>query len=161
MVIKFFRAKEKILAVHTKRVRRLKRGSGRSSSSSAIRADRSDSVETRAAQSYASTADVNSEMIRDVSGVKKARDLEAELNDRKVDLIKADLDASYTFASIACQANDGNKRMRNRKNARKGYDTVLHFLTTAKLTQGEAAEIDKGIARLKQALVELGEISPH
>src|SRR5690242_12505272 len=32
--------------------------------------------------------------------------------------------------------------MRNRKNARKGYDAVLHFLTTAKLTEGEAAEID-------------------
>lgn len=70
-------------------------------------------------------------MIRDVSGVKKARDLEAELNDRKVDLIKTDLEAAYTFASTACQANDGNKRMRNRKNARKGYDAVLHFLTTA------------------------------
>ena len=99
MVIKFFRAKEKILAVHTKRVRRLKRGYGRSSSSSATRADGSDSVETRDAQSYASTGGVNSEMIRHVSGVKKARDLEAELNGRKVGLIKADLDAAYAAKS--------------------------------------------------------------
>lgn len=100
-------------------------------------------------------------MIRDIPGVKRAAQLEIELNDRKVDLIKADLDAAYTFASIARQANDRNKRLRNRKNARKGYETVLHFLTTAKLTPGEAVEIDKGIARLKRVLVELGEISPH
>ncbi|MGH9575685.1 MAG: hypothetical protein ACRD40_19420 [Candidatus Acidiferrales bacterium] len=48
--------------------------------------------------------------------------------------LKADLDVAYMFASIALQTNDRNKMIRNRENARKGYETIVHFLSAAKLT---------------------------
>ncbi len=148
------------MAVHTKHGRRPKRGSGKSNSSSATKADRVASGGKREAP-YAADEDRSSNRDWNIAGLKKAAQLKSDLNDRKVDLIKADLNAASTFASIARESDDEDKRLRNRKNARRGYDTILHFLSTAKLTQRDADEINGGVARLRRALLELGDTFPQ
>jgi hypothetical protein len=82
--------------------------------------------------------------------------LQSELNDRKVDLIKSDLQTASTFVTIAEDAdNDSPKRSRNRKNARKGHDTVLHFLESAMVSDAERSEAN--LRKLKRRLIALGE----
>ena len=57
------------------------------------------------------------------------------VNQSKVDFIKTDLDVAITFAQIAQESTDENNAGRNLRNARKAYDAVLHFRSTATLTQ--------------------------
>lgn len=75
--------------------------------------------------------------------------------------ISTDLDTSLTFANLARQAvDDPDKRARNRKNARRGYDAILHFLRrfdAQELAPAEKEEVDRKLAGLKSALTELGE----
>lgn len=137
------------MAVHTKRARRPKSVSGKSNSSSATnkrRAKRQNSA-NRALKDLA----VNNE-------IGQAQLLGKQLNDQKVDLIKIDLQTSFTFAKIAKDAaDDREKQLRNRHHARRGYDAVNHFLETAKLGRSERDAIEQGIGRLKTELEELGE----
>src|SRR5579864_7292989 len=58
----------------------------------------------------------------------RASSLKRELNDRKVDLIKVDLDTAMTFATIARDSSDQQKTARNAAHARKGYEAIVHFL---------------------------------
>ena len=84
-------------------------------------------------------------------------ELMQQLNQRKIDLIKTDLDAARTFAQIARDSSDPEKASRNRRNARKGYDTVNHLLSTADVQPGERQTLETEIAALKSALTQLGE----
>jgi hypothetical protein len=146
---KFSRAKEKILAAHTKRGRRQKSVSGKSNSSSVTseRRMRGDASALKDAGYGIGRREVN-----------HARSLKAELNERKVDLIKVDLETAFTFMKIAQEAGDDQeKRLRNREHARRGYDAVTHFLETAKLGRSEREAIDRRIGQLKTALEDLGE----
>ena len=147
------------MGVHTKRGRRPKKGSAKSSSSSATRADHRRSIGARHPVADTRAKELDSETRQNVAGLTRARELQSKLNDRKLDLIKADLDTAYTFASMARETNDQNKKIRNRKNARKGYNSILHFLSTAKLAHRETDAIYEGIAQLRCALIELGETS--
>ena len=137
------------MAVHTKRERRPKSVSGKSNSSSATnkrRAKRQNSA-NRGLKDFA----VNKE-------IGQAQLLSKQLNDQKVDLIKIDLQTSFTFAKIAKDsADDREKQLRNRHHARRGYDAVTHFLETAKLARSERDAIEQAIGRLRAELKELGE----
>lgn len=136
------------MAAHTKRGRRQKNGSGKSNSSSAT------SKRREKTQKYPSRALSDGPR----KELKEAELLSQKLNDQKVDLIKIDLETSFTFAKIAKDAaDDREKRLRNRRHARRGYDTITHFLRTAILGQSERDAIEKGIGRLKNELQELGE----
>lgn len=133
------------MAVHTKHVRRQKNVSGRSSSLSATKAKGRDGRQAIQASALG-------------RGIKHAQDLSEQLNARKVDLIKVDLETAFTFAKIAQEAADNQaKRIRNRQHARRGYDAVRHFLETARLEQAERDAIDRKIDQLKGLLGELGE----
>ncbi|HEY6464640.1 MAG TPA: hypothetical protein VIY69_01535 [Candidatus Acidoferrales bacterium] len=135
------------MAVHTKRERRPKSVSGKSNSSSATN-------KRRAKRQNSSRAPKE----RARKELKQAQLLGKQLNDQKVDLIKIDLQTSFTFAKIAKGATDDReKRLRNRHHARRGYDAVTHFLETAKLGRSERDAIEQGIGRLKAELKELGE----
>ena len=81
-------------------------------------------------------------------------------NENKVDFIKTDLDIAITFAQIAQESTDENKAARNLRNARKAYDAVLHFLSTAALTPRDR-KITEKLAWLKSALMALGEQFLH
>lgn len=85
-------------------------------------------------------------------------DLYTKLNRSRIGLIKADLKASLTFATLARDTDDRNKRQRNTHNARRGYDTVRHLLVRAEdLTARERRHIDEKLGELRAILVELGE----
>ena len=74
-----------------------------------------------------------------------------------VEFLRTELRTGLTMARIALEAQSKNKVDRNRANARKAYDSALHFLAKATLTEEEAEEIRGMITRLKLALADLGE----
>lgn len=137
------------MAVHTKRARRPKNVSGRSSSSSAtskreVRGEHPKPSETQ----YPAAREQ----------LKYAQTLKNQLEERKVDLIKVDLDTAFTFARIAQDAaDDEEKRLRNREHARRGHDAVVHFFQTAGLDPSEREAIYRRIGQLKSLLEDLGE----
>jgi predicted RNA-binding Zn ribbon-like protein len=147
--------------VHTKHARRPKRGSVRSSFSNATKAEQLGVLEKQRPKRHSRTDDRNSDIRPGRSGEKAAEQLRNDFNDRRLVLIKTELDVGFTFASIALQADDENKRLRNCENARKAYDTALHILSTTEVTQGDADGIYEKIAHLKGALIELGEALPQ
>jgi glycerol dehydrogenase-like iron-containing ADH family enzyme len=73
------------------------------------------------------------------------------------EFLMTDLDVGITFAEIALDSNDQDKIKRNTENARKAYETVLHFLPQTTPTQAERAKINEKAASLKSLLQRLGE----
>lgn len=76
----------------------------------------------------------------------------------KVEFLFTELQAGLTFARIALnsKANDA-KIERNRKNARKAYDSLLHFQKRISLSPEEKTRLEEGKKELKAALQRLGE----
>lgn len=82
----------------------------------------------------------------------------ARVNRAGADFLRIDVQTALTFSGIALQSNsDEDKRRRNRKSARRGYDTILHLLEKVQLTTGEARSMSRNMTRLKSELRELGE----
>lgn len=72
--------------------------------------------------------------------------------------VNAELDTGLTFARIALGAKGRNKIDRNRVNARKAYDSAMHFLPSTSLSSDEAGSIKEKISALQAALAKLGEV---
>ena len=70
----------------------------------------------------------------------------------------SDMDLALTFLQIAATSSDRETRERNRKNARKAYETVLHFLPRLDPTAEERQTIEEKLAALRTRLQALGEI---
>jgi hypothetical protein len=70
--------------------------------------------------------------------------------------LTTDLDLGNTFVESAKSGGE-EKRSRNRKNARRAYDSVLHFLDEVTLTQEAEKDIRDRLAVLKSDLQSLGE----
>jgi hypothetical protein len=82
----------------------------------------------------------------------------AELNRTSTDFLKVDLETALTFSGIALQSNnDEGKRRRNRINARRGYDMILHLARKVSLSQDDAEVMSHKLKRLKSELQSLGE----
>ena len=80
------------------------------------------------------------------------------LNATAVDMLKTDLDTALTFARIAEQdTSHGEKKRRNRKNARKAYDSIVSYAKRVEVTVDEKQEMLEKLTRLKSALTRLGE----
>jgi hypothetical protein len=71
--------------------------------------------------------------------------------------LRTELLAGLNFSKIAFDTKDELKIERNRVNARKAYNALLHFIPAAILSPEEAEEINLGITDLKAALRRLGE----
>lgn len=83
----------------------------------------------------------------------------AQLNRTSIDFLKIDLQTALTFSQIALQSNaDAEKRRRNRKNARKGYDTIVRLAEKVSLSDRDGRYISRNLERLKSELQQLGEI---
>jgi hypothetical protein len=80
-----------------------------------------------------------------------------QLNAANADFLRIDVETALTFTGLALNTDDREKKKRNRKNARKAYDTVLHFLPRVTFAPGEEALIQEMLGRLKNDLVQLGE----
>ena len=91
-------------------------------------------------------------------------DLSAHRNDYHESgfkFVNTELDTGLTFVRIALGAKPGRNRSdkvdRNRMNARKAYDSALHFLSTTSLNADEERMIKEKIGAFKSGLVKLGE----
>lgn len=62
--------------------------------------------------------------------------------------LMTELDVGTIFARIALESDNDDKRTRNRRNARKAYDAILHFLPKIR-TQPEHKQINEAFAALK------------
>jgi hypothetical protein len=78
-------------------------------------------------------------------------------NGGEVEFLRAELDTGFTLARIALHATHEDKTNRNRRNARKAYDSLLHFIPRATLAPEEADEIKSKLETLRSKLLELGE----
>ena len=61
------------------------------------------------------------------------------------------------MSRIALNAEDKEKRERNRINARKAYESILHYLPESTLSEREIEEIQTRLAELRSDLQSLGE----
>ena len=73
------------------------------------------------------------------------------------EFLRAELLAGLTRARIAQNATTENKKVRNRLEARKAYDTILRFLPQTSLSQKDAQEIHFKVTELRFELQSLGE----
>jgi len=86
-----------------------------------------------------------------------SKKLKKQVETTQADFVLTEVSASTTFAQVALDADDPEKRERNRKNARKGYDTARRFSHTPALRGPGLQEFNMGMARLEKMLRRLGE----
>lgn len=82
---------------------------------------------------------------------------QSRVNKVSADFLKVDLQAGLTFASLALEADDGGKKERNRRSARKAYDTIMRLIDRVTLAEEEAESLRQDLERLKSNLIRLGE----
>jgi hypothetical protein len=75
------------------------------------------------------------------------------------DFLRIEAELSTAFAEIALTSQDPEKRKRNALNAKRGYDTILHFLEQEKRFDGDdLSSIQEMVATLKGKLDRLGQL---
>jgi hypothetical protein len=75
-----------------------------------------------------------------------------------LEFLRTELTTGLTFSKIALdETKDESKVERNRANARKAYNAVLHFMPGTILSAAESQEIEARMAQLRSALQQLGE----
>jgi len=82
-----------------------------------------------------------------LSGLKKMD------NNGELEFLRAEAQTGLTFSKIALQSRHQEKTDRNRANARKAYDCLLHFMPRVTPTTGEWDEIRASVAELKSNLL--------
>lgn len=81
-----------------------------------------------------------------------------EFNRVSTDFLKVDVATGLTFTGIALQTDDAIKKQRNRRAARKAYDTIRRLAKGVDLTSDDAQALSSDLGRLKSELQTLGEI---
>lgn len=84
--------------------------------------------------------------------------LRSRFNKASTDFLKLDLNTALTFTRLARESDNEIKRERNRRSARKAYDTVLRLKQKISLNEGDAKQISENLERLKSELISLGEV---
>lgn len=83
---------------------------------------------------------------------------EAQVNRASTDFLKIDLQTALTFSGIALESdNNEEKRQRNQRSARRGYDTIVRLSKKVNLSASDARSMSRNMARLKSELRQLGE----
>jgi len=85
-------------------------------------------------------------------------DIRMQFECNMLQFLHSELETGMTFASVALDSQTEEKRLRNRQNARKAYDTAKHFLEehAARSTVAQP-DLLEGIIKLRSLLVQLGE----
>lgn len=73
------------------------------------------------------------------------------------DFLRTELRTGRTFSRLARGSRDEHKKSRNRANARKAYDAVVHFARGANLLPDQESEVRTELEFLKAELQQLGE----
>jgi hypothetical protein len=74
------------------------------------------------------------------------------------DFLKIDLETALTFCDIARKTDNQERQQRNRRAARKAYDTVLRFMRKTPVSAADSRKLESTIQRLKSELESLGEV---
>jgi hypothetical protein len=80
-----------------------------------------------------------------------------QLNSSSAEFLKVDAETALTFSRLALETDDPEKKERNRKNARRAYDTILHLRGNVSFTHSQEAYLREKMGRLKSDLERLGE----
>jgi len=75
-----------------------------------------------------------------------------------IEFLRTEAETGRVFANIASDTTDKEKKFRNRQNALRAYETLLHFVNQFALTADEQDEMRKNLVELRRRLVDLGEI---
>jgi hypothetical protein len=70
--------------------------------------------------------------------------------------VRIELDLAKTFVAIS-KSSEQTRSLRNRKNARTAFDTVVHFWGKVQLSPEQDTEIRQKLTTLKEQLRQLGE----
>jgi hypothetical protein len=75
------------------------------------------------------------------------------------ELIMVDIEVAFTFLEVGRTSKEPSTAMRNRKNARKAYDSILRLLprTIAAFSVAEQMALHRKLKELKSRLEHLGE----
>jgi hypothetical protein len=73
-----------------------------------------------------------------------------------IDFVLSELDLGATFCEVALSTQDEETKERNIRNARKAYNSALHFLQRLSLGSAEEARIEEKALRLKGLFERLG-----
>jgi hypothetical protein len=79
------------------------------------------------------------------------------LNATNAEFLKIDVETALTFSGLALETDNPEKRNRNRKNARKAYDTILRLWVNVIFTPTEEGWMHEKMGHLKSDLELLGE----
>lgn len=79
------------------------------------------------------------------------------MNRAGVHFLKIDLETALTFLDIARRTQDKGRQERNRRAARRAYDTIVKFMARVKLGDEESHTLVVGLEQLKCALEKSGE----
>jgi len=75
-----------------------------------------------------------------------------------VNFVATEVSTSLTFARLAQDSRDADKRQRNLANAQEGYDTALHYLREASNRNDRVSpHIVEGMIMLRSMLREMGQ----
>lgn len=84
------------------------------------------------------------------------RDLGAQFEHNRRDFILTEIESGLTFAKLALDARDEDKRERNIDNAHKAYDTARKFVQERPIEdEAVQAKIATGLDQLKEHLIRL------
>jgi len=81
-----------------------------------------------------------------------------DFNRAGTNFLKVDLATALIFVDIALTTNDPAKKLRNRKSARKAYDTVTKQMTKVRPSDRDIGELHANLDRLRSELRRLGEV---
>jgi hypothetical protein len=87
--------------------------------------------------------------------IHRAQELQLRINAEEVRFLRTDVELGLKFSEIALQTTDRNKTNRNRANAQKAYEAVLHLLPKVSLTAEENGVIRVKLTQLKSNLEQL------
>jgi hypothetical protein len=90
-----------------------------------------------------------------LDGFRATRD---EINRTTAEFLKIDVETALTFSKIAMQSFNVEKKQRNCKNARKGYETIFRLMHKLDLGQDDAHYLSHQLEQLKSNLQSLGEV---
>ena len=70
-----------------------------------------------------------------------------------IEFLRTEVETASVFAKIASDATDEEKKLRNRHNAIRAYETLVHFVNQFALTIDEEDEIRGKLMELRRKLV--------
>jgi len=92
-----------------------------------------------------------------VDSMPMRRALNTRTNSLRANFLQVDSEIALTFASLALEADDQQKRRRTAETARKAYDTIIRLRKDTDLGDAEKDKLEANLRQLKSELQSLGQ----